>query len=146
MGSLHLQLGPTFQAIAFAEVGSDQSLRAELEKSFSEHPYDPSTSTAGWPKYSLCGATNSGGADRDKDSSGLKLEVPKMDLISELPGDCIARMVRSTVELQLLHSHTNRVFLPKPNTGIKGGKNSMERTKGVNGGRGECFEALQRLD
>jgi hypothetical protein len=99
MGSIHVQLGPAFQGVVFAATGKDHSLRDQLEKIFNEHPYDPSSSSAEWPKNSICFGPAGTTAEGGQAGSGLKLEVPKMDLIAELPADCITRMVSTFVDL-----------------------------------------------
>ena len=100
MGTMHVQLGPAFQAVVFAELKKDQALREQLEKAFNDHPFDPSAASTDWPKSSLCargggdGGDGSGGGGAGA-GGGLVLEIPKMDLMAELPNDCISKMVRN---------------------------------------------------
>eukprot|EP00980_Cylindrotheca_fusiformis_P018775 scaffold6257_cov144-Cylindrotheca_fusiformis.AAC.1 len=91
MGLLHVHLGPSFQAVASAAAGKDESLRTLLQKAFADHPYDPSAASAEWPKRYIV-VSDGGGAGVADTNSGLNLDVPKMDLFSELPDDCIPRM------------------------------------------------------
>lgn len=94
MGLLHVHLGPTFQHVVYAASGKDETLRSLLEKTFEEHPYDASSSTAEWPKTCICIGGDGGVEDGDATgNSGLQFDVPKMDLFSQLPSDCIQRMV-----------------------------------------------------
>jgi hypothetical protein len=93
MGTLHVQLGPAFQAVVLTATNKDQSLRDQLEKTFQEHPYDSSVSSAEWPKSSICGGGDDANGEGGNSGSGLQLDVPKLDLLAELPSDCITRMV-----------------------------------------------------
>lgn len=115
MGSIHVQLGPAFQAVSFAAASKDQSLRDQLESTFNEHPFDPSSSSAKWPKNSICCGPASSTAEGGQSGSGLQLEVPKLDLLAELPADCISRMVSTVADLcvDLLE-----FFFYKPGIGI----------------------------
>lgn len=73
-----------------------------MEKAFNDHPYDPSSASTDWPKASLCGRAGGDGGDGTgsggggSGGGGLVLEIPKMDLMAELPNDCISKMVRTT--------------------------------------------------
>lgn len=89
MGEFHRQLGPAFEALVFASV-KDQSLREQLHKTFHEHPHDATSSKSDFPKQSIF-ATQQGGASEP--GVGIDIDIPKLDLIAELPNDCIARMV-----------------------------------------------------
>ena len=94
---MHVHLGPAFQAVAFASVGNDDSLRTQLESCFNQHAFDPSSKSAEWPKSSICsGFGDKANEDGQSGGAGLNLEIPKMDLIAELPEDCISRMVSSS--------------------------------------------------
>lgn len=87
-----MQLGANFQAIVFAAVGKDESLRSLLEKAFQEHPHDASAVSTEWPKACIC---MQGGSEETEagGSLGLQLDVPKLDLFAEIPPDCVQRMV-----------------------------------------------------
>ena len=70
-------------------------MRNQLEEAFRDHPHDPSSSTAEWPRKTIVGdPANDAAVSGDKGSnSNLLLDIPKLDLISEIPSDCIAKMV-----------------------------------------------------
>ena len=91
IGVIHSQIGPSFKAISVTSV-QDPSLREEFEKTFIEHPYDPSTKNAQWPKCYIFASDVSKGSDGGSSGPGLQLELPKLDLLAELPSDCISRM------------------------------------------------------
>jgi hypothetical protein len=93
MGTIHVQLGPAFQAVVFASTSKDQSLRDQLEKSFNDHPFDPTTGSTEWPKSSICSGPGGAESQGGQQGAALQLEVPKMDLMAELLDDVIARMV-----------------------------------------------------
>jgi hypothetical protein len=93
IGTIHVQMGPVFQALALSGC-KDQSLRAELEVAFREHPHDRSSATAHWPKRSIVNGSGNSNADGGDSEPGLQLEILKVDLLSEIPADCITRMVR----------------------------------------------------
>ncbi|KAG7371784.1 hypothetical protein IV203_017926 [Nitzschia inconspicua] len=86
LGLIHSQLGPSFRALVLAAF--KESLREEAEKCFYDHPHDLSYKNAVWERVCLCSLMPNG----TEDISSIKLELPKLDLISELPGDCISRM------------------------------------------------------
>ena len=94
VGTLHVQLGPAFQALALSST-KEQSVRSQLEETFRDHPHDQSSSSAEWPRKSIIGdsANDSAGSGTKGSNSNLLLDIPKLDLISEIPSDCIARMV-----------------------------------------------------
>lgn len=94
LGLFHVHLGPAFQSVVIAAAGKDESRRSLLQKTFEEHPFDPSCAEAQWPKQFISvgctGEAEGGGATS---ASGLQLDVPTMDLFAEIPDDCIQRMV-----------------------------------------------------
>ena len=90
IGLMHAQLGPSLRAVTLSSI-SDSSFREEFDKIFKEHPYDSSLTCADWPMRYLF--SNSSDDNTDSDStSGMKIELPKTDLIAELPPDCLSRM------------------------------------------------------
>ena len=114
VGTLHVHLGPAFQALALSST-KEQSVRNQLEEAFRDHPHDPSSSTAEWPRKTIVGdPANDAAVSGDKGSnSNLLLDIPKLDLISEIPSDCIAKMVcyPSVFYLCMLCFHTLPQFL-----------------------------------
>jgi cytoskeleton-associated protein 5 len=90
IGLMHAQLGPSLRAVTLSSI-SDSSFRGEFEKIFKEHPFDSSLTCADWPMRYLF--SNSSNDNTDSNStSGMKIELPKTDLIAELPPDCLSRM------------------------------------------------------
>ncbi|OEU12196.1 ARM repeat-containing protein [Fragilariopsis cylindrus CCMP1102] len=90
IGLMHAQLGPSLRAVTLSSI-SDSSFREEFDKIFKEHPYDSSLACADWPMRYLF--SNSSDDNTDSNStSGMKIELPKTDLIAELPPDCLSRM------------------------------------------------------
>ena len=139
---MNVHLGPAFQAIVFAAAGNDDSLRAQFENCFNEHVFDPSSKSAEWPKSSICSGLGGKASENGQAGSGeLNLEVPKMDLISELPGDCISRMVSL---MRLRGKYTMRGLLTRiMKTGIQRWKDCMEGSQSGNGRGRQYHEALQ---
>jgi cytoskeleton-associated protein 5 len=90
---MHVQLGATFQAVVFTKVDKDESLRKLVEKSFEDNPHDPTAATAEWSKTCICVDRGIDGAAENASGGGLQLDVPKLDLFSELSSDCVDRMV-----------------------------------------------------
>lgn len=88
-GVMHVQLGASFKAIALSS-SKDSSFREDVEKTFTEHPFDPSTPNMEWPKRCICVVSQNGG--RDNPGAVLDVNLPRMDLIAELPTDCLSRM------------------------------------------------------
>ena len=92
IGLIHVHLGPTIKAVSLSSI-KNPSLRDEIEKTFQENPFDSSLSSKEWPSsYILSNSENgteNGGASA---GSGMDIELPMMDLITELPSDCISRM------------------------------------------------------
>jgi hypothetical protein len=136
-------MGPVFQALALSAC-KDQSLRAELEVAFREHPHDRSSATADWPKRSIVNGSGNSNTDGGDSAPGLQLEMPKMDLLSEIPADCITRMVRpdwlpviglTGLQFSFVFSV---VFI-----GLKRWKNCLESSKSRYGGSRSCSQTLQ---
>jgi hypothetical protein len=90
-GTLHVQLGPAFQAVALSTV-KEQSLRENIEGAFRDHPYDPTASSAEWPRRSIMLGRENADSDGGGGGSALVLDVPKTDLIAALSADCVSRM------------------------------------------------------
>jgi hypothetical protein len=111
MGLLHVHLGPAFRPVVYAASGKDETLRSLLEKTFEEHPHDASSSTTEWPKTCICIGGDGGVEDGDANgNSGLQFDVPKMDLFSELPSDCIQRMVCTVKITQIFVAKTTSLL------------------------------------
>jgi cytoskeleton-associated protein 5 len=92
MGLMHVQLGPTMKAVTLSSIKTP-SLRDEIEKVFGENPFDSSISSKEWPKnYIFSNSANDTEDGGDNAGSGMNFELPKMDLMLELPSDCLARM------------------------------------------------------
>jgi len=92
LGMVHVQLGPTVKAMAFASIKTP-ALRNEIEKVFEENPFDSSLSSKEWPRcYILSNIADDNDAGSGHSDSGMNIELPKTDLISELPSDCLTRM------------------------------------------------------
>ena len=92
IAALHIQMGPKVQALALS-CTKDASQRQLLTATFKDHPYDPTLDSKDWPKKSIA-AVSLSSSRHDEKSSPLNLIIPKMDLVSEIPHDCISRMVR----------------------------------------------------
>ena len=93
-GIMHIHLGPQFQVLALSST-QDGSLRDQLEKTFDKHPFDPSSTTAEWPKQSLARSASNQTTDSDGKVSMMQLDLPKLDLISELSSDILLKMSSS---------------------------------------------------
>ncbi|GKY99911.1 hypothetical protein MPSEU_000944700 [Mayamaea pseudoterrestris] len=86
IGVLHSHLGGQFRALAMSMAKGP--LRDPLESCLNAFPYDEACRSMSWPKYSLATmAGNSGDG-----SSDLILDIPKVNLMSELPDDIISRL------------------------------------------------------
>lgn len=92
VGLMHVQLGPTLKAVALSSI-KNPSFRDEIEKMFGENPFDSSLASKEWPKsYILSNSGNDTEDGGDNAGSGMNIELPKTDLIAELPSDCLSRM------------------------------------------------------
>ena len=92
LGLMHVHLGPTIKAVAFSSI-KNPSLRDEIEKNFEANPFDSSLASNEWPKsYILANIGSEGEGGSANGASGMGIELPKTNLISELPSDCISRM------------------------------------------------------
>ena len=131
IGSLHVQLGPIFKALLMSQC--DDSSRSEIEKTIDAHPFDPSCTSAEWTKVSIAGKNKSAGNNKEGGSKGdddqsdrdMGIEIPRFDLFSNLPGDCVSKMVSvmtgfvsivTSIEVPLTRK-TNFVLLRVPKTG-----------------------------
>jgi hypothetical protein len=106
IGTLHVQLGPIVKALMLSQC--DDSMRDQLEKTVELHPYDPSSASAQWPKVSITRrqAGSSGCHDQDSDregNDGLALEIPRLDLFSQISNDCTLQMVNALISMVALH-------------------------------------------
>jgi hypothetical protein len=112
IGTLHVQLGPIVRALLLSQC--DDSIRDQIEKTVDLHPYDPSSASAEWPKVSISTRSKSGTRrthDQDsdgEDNAGIALEIPRMDLFSQISCDCATKMVNALVSLVVL---TNAFWL-----------------------------------
>ncbi len=88
---MHKQLGPVIKAM-IASVVTKESLKAQMDKTFDSCPYDSSL-TAAIPQKS-CLARDELKSNAIGEGVGLDIEIPKADLLSELPPDIISQMVR----------------------------------------------------
>lgn len=92
VGLMHVQLGPTMKAVTLSSI-KNPSLRDEIEKVFGENPFDSSLASKEWPKnYILSNSANDTEDGDDNAGFGMNIELPKMDLMVELPSDCLSRM------------------------------------------------------
>ena len=87
-GELHIQLGPVLKVMTLSNI-QDDGIKKQVEKKFDSYPHDPSSSVP--TRRCLV-------ADEDEDNeagvaSTLGMEIPKTDLISELPGNIFDRLV-----------------------------------------------------
>ena len=92
MGSFHVQLGPPLEALVATAI-KDSSLRDQLQKAFSEHPHDPTVAVSSWPKCSILGAKRQVEGNQKSSDGFFGLDIPKFDLVNELPADLLTRMV-----------------------------------------------------
>lgn len=103
IATLHVQLGPIVRALVLSQC--DDSIRDQIEKTLDLHPYDPSSASAEWPKVSIVTRRRSGASrthDQDsdgEDNEGLALEIPRIDLFSQISNDCTMKMVNFLVAL-----------------------------------------------
>ena len=141
IGIFHVQLGPPFEALILASV-KDPALRSQIQKTLSEHGHDPSASNEDWPKCSIVAATKaSGQIGSSRSGAGMGVELPKYDLIAELPADCIASMVSwSFTEMSSLWHFILTFCLP----GFHGEQDCLERKKSSHGGCREYGGTLRR--
>lgn len=74
-------------------------LRDQLEKAIESHPFDPSSTSAEWPRVSIASNSASHGGDpngaeyEDINNVAMSLDIPRIDLFSSISGDCAAKMV-----------------------------------------------------
>ena len=90
LGLMHIQLGPSLKAIAVS-LTKDSSFREELERVFRDNPFDTSIASSDWP---MCYTFSDNLDDKTSRNSspGMKIELPKTDLIAMLPTDCLSRL------------------------------------------------------
>lgn len=93
LGMFHVQLGPTFEALVMASI-QDNSLKSQAQKIFVECPFDPTASESSWAKQSIL-ASETSKAGTSISESTFQMDLPRMDLLAEIPGDCVTRMVRN---------------------------------------------------
>lgn len=99
IGTIHGQLGPIFNAILMSQC--DDKLRDQIEKTTESHPFDPSSTSAEWPRVSIAnkssrGSNSDDAEDDDENDMGMSLDIPRMDLFSSISGDCVVKMVSVT--------------------------------------------------
>lgn len=107
MGAFHVQLGPGFKAVVSRAV-KDVALRDQLEKTFSQYPFDQSESNRDRPRKSIALSDSTSG--RSSGGPSLQMEVPKMDLLCELNADCLTKMVRYQVLYSAMFEPTTLIF------------------------------------
>ena len=93
---MHIQLGPVFKAMVLSGT-KDPILKSQLEKKIDSNPFDVSISTRTPTRKCIFGTEpdDDGGSGV---SSSIGLDLPKTDLIAELPSDILKRLVRTTYE------------------------------------------------
>jgi len=93
LGLIHVQLGPPIKAVALSSI-KNASLRDDIEKTFEENSFDSSLFAKAWPKSYIL-ANSESAQDGSTEGAGMDVELPTLDLIAELPSDCIDRMGRT---------------------------------------------------
>jgi hypothetical protein len=89
---LHRQIGPGLKSLAVS-LSKQSSTKEQLQKCFEENPFDPSFSSAIWPRSSVVGrAKNHVG--NGESTPALVLDVPTVDLLALLPADILSKLVR----------------------------------------------------
>jgi len=94
-GELHAQLGPILKAMVLSKI-KDDSLKQQIEKKFASCPYDPSASASIRSRKCLVLDEEDDDDAGGGGASSLGMNIPKTDLLSELPSDILDRMVRSS--------------------------------------------------
>lgn len=87
-GELHKQLGPIFVALA---VAPDDKVKSHLDGAYQACPYDPENASLSRPKSCFL-LSSQNGTDGENGVSSLGIDIPKMDLLSQLSTDCATQM------------------------------------------------------
>lgn len=93
---MHIQLGPVLKAMVLSGT-KDPFLKSQLEKKIDSNPFDVSISTR-TPTRKCIFSIESDDDGGSGVSSSIGLDLPKTDLIAELPSDIVKRLVRTTSE------------------------------------------------
>ncbi|KAL3924077.1 MAG: hypothetical protein SGILL_001267, partial [Bacillariaceae sp.] len=88
-GVLHAQLGPPFKSVVLATM-KETLVHDDIEKTFTDHPFDPSSCNVEWPKVSNFARSGEEGSESKGIVEGI--DIPTTDLMSEIPSDCISKM------------------------------------------------------
>ena len=88
---LHRQIGPGLKSLAVS-LAKQSSTKEQFQKCFEENPFEPSLSSATWPKVSFVGKVNRRIGNGESIQS-LVLDIPTFDLFSTLPADIISKLV-----------------------------------------------------
>ncbi len=92
-GEFHAQLGPIVKAMMMSNV-KDDSVKGQLEKKFDSSPFDPSIANSSPTKRCLHESDDdSAGVEAGGAASALGMDIPKTDLMSELPEDILDQLV-----------------------------------------------------
>jgi hypothetical protein len=88
---LHRQIGPGLKSLALS-LAKQSSAKEQLQKCFEENPFDPSFSSAIWPRSSIVGKTNNRVVNGES-SPALVLDIPTVDFFALLPPDILSKLV-----------------------------------------------------
>lgn len=91
LGTFHAHIGPAFKAVSNSL--AKPALRDELERCFEKNKYDPTLQKQEWSKRSLFDSRYSQPGKGVLSGSAIALEVPRSDLMADLPDDCVQRLV-----------------------------------------------------
>jgi hypothetical protein len=129
LGKVHTHLGPGFKALCLS-LSKKPALKDELEKCFDQNKFDASIQETEWSKRSIAAAAVDSKEGPRSPGGGLTFDVPRTDLFSQLPDDCLDKMVsrmhflRSGRSVHLLiHSFSLRW------QGSKDGKTAWKKRK-----------------
>jgi hypothetical protein len=92
LGKVHTHLGPGFKALCLS-LSKKPALKDELEKCFDQNKFDASIQGTEWSKCSIATAAVDSKDGPRSPGGGLTFDVPRTDLFSELPDDCLDKMV-----------------------------------------------------
>jgi len=94
VGEMHSQLGPMLKALLNSNTSVEDSVKTQVENKMNLSPMDPAVKTKTWPKRCLVlikEASDGENAGGDEGNS-LGIEIPRTDLVANLPPDCLTRM------------------------------------------------------
>jgi hypothetical protein len=92
LGKVHTHLGPGFKALCLS-LSKKPALKDELEKCFDQNKFDASIQSTEWSKCSIAAAAVDSKEGPRSSGGGLNFDVPRTDLFSQLPDDCLDKMV-----------------------------------------------------